>query len=138
MTASANFNVGTIGGGSFSTVNVDLHGANDAVVIPGDSTTFADVAPHGSTSGSFTVSDADWYPDGQTVAFVPHNPSLHGHLFGGTPVGTGMGGSAPFSWNYTADFGPGTLVAGQHDIWDIVIADQFGSVATHTLDFLLV
>jgi VCBS repeat-containing protein len=138
LTASANFNVGTIAGGAFSTVNVNLHGANDAVIIPGGSTTFANVALHGSTSGSFIYSDADWYPDGQTVDFVPHNPGTHGFIFGGTGVGTGIGGTAPVSWNYIADFGPGTLVAGQHDVWDVVVRDHFGAVATHTLDFFLV
>ena len=36
------------------------------------------------------------------------------------------------------DYGPGTLVAGQHDVWDVVVQDHFGAVATHTLDFHLV
>ena len=47
-----------------------------------------------------------------------------------------MGGGT--SWFYAADFGPGTLVAGQDDVWDIVVQDHYGSVATHTLDFHLV
>ena len=138
MTASANFSVGTPVGGAFTTVNVNLHGANDAVVIPGSNTTFANVALHGSTSGSFTFTDPDWGPDGHTVESVPHNPGAHGFIFGGLPVETGIGGSEQVSWFYTADFGPGTLVAGQHDVWDVVVQDHFGAVATHTLDFLLV
>jgi VCBS repeat-containing protein len=138
LTASANFNVGTIGGGAFTTVNVNLQGTNDAVIIPGSSTTFADVALHGSTSGGFTITDPDFGPDGHTVQFVPHDPATHGFIFGGTPVETGVGGSEPISWNYTADFGAGTLVAGQHDVWDVVVQDHFSASVTYTLDFHLV
>ena len=137
LTVGATFSIGTLAGGASSTVNVTLHGANDPVIIPGSTSTSATVALHGSTSGSFTVSDADWYPDGQTIDFVPHNASTHGHIFGGTGVSTGMGGSALLSWNYTANFGAGTLVAGQHDIWDVVVTDHFGASATYTLDFLI-
>ncbi|HWP15156.1 MAG TPA: Ig-like domain-containing protein, partial [Xanthobacteraceae bacterium] len=130
LTVGATFNIGATaggpgGGGSLSTVNVTLHGSNDVPVIQGSNTTFADVALHGSTSGSFTFTDPDWFPDGQTVDFVPHNSSSHGSMTGGT------------DWSYTADFGPGTLVAGQHDIWDAIVKDHFGSVATHTFDFHL-
>jgi hypothetical protein len=67
---------------------------------------------------------------------VPHNPSLHGFIFGGTPVEAGQGGSEPISWNYIA--GPDTLLAGQHDVWDVVVRDHYGSSVTHTLDFFLV
>jgi VCBS repeat-containing protein len=143
QTASATFNIGATpggpgGGGSLSTVNVNLYGSNDAVVIAGSNTTLVDVALHGRASGSFTITDPDWYPDSHNVIFVPHDPSTHGYIFGGTPVEAGVGGSEPISWNYTADFGPGTLIVGQHDIWDVVVQDQFGSSATHTLDFHLV
>jgi VCBS repeat-containing protein len=138
QTASANFSVGTIVGGAFTSVNINLLGANDAPVIPGSNTTFADVALHGSTSGGFTLTDPDFWPDGHSVVFVPHNPDSHGFIFGGTPVEAGVGGSEPITWNYTADFGPGTLVAGQHDVWDVVVQDHFGASVTHTLDFHLV
>ena len=119
-------------------VNVTLHGENDAPVIQGSNTTIANVALFGSTSGSFTFDDPDWYPDGHIVGFVPHNPDSHGFIFGGTPVETGVGGSEQVTWNYKTDFGPGTPVVGQHDVWDVVVQDHFGASATHTLDFLLV
>jgi len=138
LTVGARFDVGTIVGGASSTVNVTVHGANDPVAIPGSNTASAVVALHGSTAGSFTISDPDWQPDGHSVDFVPHNAATHGVMFGGPPVETGVGGSEPISWNYIADFGPGTLVAGQHDIWDVVVHDQFGAAATYTLDFHLV
>lgn len=132
LTAGAIFNIGAIpggpgGGGSLSTVNVTLHGSNDAPVIQGSTTTFADVALNHSTSGSITATDPDGFPDGQFVVFVPHNSAVHGAITGQT------------IWNYTAtDFGTGTLVAGQHDVWDMVVHDQFGATATHALDFHIV
>jgi VCBS repeat-containing protein len=126
LTASANFSVGTLAGGAFTTVNINLQGANDAPVIAGPSTTFADVALHASTSGSFAFTDPDTFPDNQTVQFVPHDPNTHGFMTGGS------------DWTYIADFGSGTLVAGQHDVWDAVVQDHFGGVATHTFDFHLV
>lgn len=143
VTASANFNVGTGpggGGGTFSTVNVNLHGANDAPVIQGSNTTFVTVAmaDHNITSGSFIFTDPDWYPDGHIVEFVPHNPDAHGFIFGGTPVETGQGGSEQVTWNYSPDVGVGALLAGQHDVWDVVVQDHFGALATHMLDFHLV
>ena len=130
LTVGATFNIGATpggpgGGGSLSTVNVTLHGANDPVIITGDIPTFLNVALHGTVSGSFTATDADWYPDGQTVVFVPHNPTLHGSMGGGT------------SWFYGAEFGPDTQ-APHDDVWDIVVHDNFGSVVTHTLDFHLI
>ena len=132
LTAGAIFNIGAIpggpgGGGSLSTVNVTLHGSNDAPVIQGSTTTFADVALNHSTSGSITATDPDGFPDGQFVVFVPHNSAVHGAITGQT------------IWNYTAtDFGTGTLVAGQDDVWDIVVQDHYGSVAKYTLDFHIV
>ncbi|MGB9365992.1 MAG: Ig-like domain-containing protein [Xanthobacteraceae bacterium] len=143
QTASATFNIGATpggpgGGGSLSTVNVNLHGANDAVVIPGSQGAALSVALHGSTSGSFTTTDPDFYPDSHSVQFVAHNAGTHGFMFGGTPVETGVGANEPISWSYIADFGPGTLVAGQHDVWDVVVTDHSGSVATYTLDFHIV
>jgi hypothetical protein len=57
-------------------------------------------------------------------------------MFGGTPVEAGQGGSEPISWAYIA--GPDTLLAGQDDVWDVVVQDHYGSVAIHTFDFHLV
>ncbi|HEY6220891.1 MAG TPA: VCBS domain-containing protein, partial [Gemmatimonadaceae bacterium] len=138
LTVGARFDVGTIVGGASSTVNVTVHGANDTVAIQGSTSTALNVALHGSASGSFTITDPDWGPDGHSVDFVPHDATSHGFMFGGTPVEAGFGGSEPISWNYVADFGAGTLVAGQHDIWDVVVHDHFSSVATYTLDFHVV
>jgi VCBS repeat-containing protein len=138
LTVGARFDVGTIVGGASSTVNVTVHGANDPVAILGSNTASADVALHGGTFGSFTINDPDWQPDGHSVDFLPRNAGTHGFMFGGTPVETGVGGSEPISWNYIADGGAGTLTAGQHDVWDVVVHDHFGAVATYMLDFHLV
>jgi VCBS repeat-containing protein len=144
LTVGATFNIGATpggpgGGGSLSTVNVTLHGSNDAPVIQGSDTTHAQASvANGSASGSFTMTDPDWYPDGHSVDFVPHDPASHGFMFGGTPVETGVGGSEPISWFYVANPVVGTLIAGQHDVFDVVVHDHYGSSATHTVDILLV
>ena len=143
LMVGATFNIGATpggpgGGGSLSTVNVTLHGSNDAPIIQGSNTTFADVPLNGSMTDSFIFTDPDWYPDGHTITFVPHNLDTHGFIVGGTPVEAGMGGSEQVTWSYTANFGPGTLVAGQHDVWDVVVQDHYGASAIHTLDFHLV
>jgi VCBS repeat-containing protein len=139
LTVAARFDVGELAGGSSSIVNVTLHGANDAVASPGSDTTFRTVAAvGGSASGSFTITDPDWYPDGHSVDFVARNPGSHGFIFGGTPVEGGTGGSEPISWSYSVNPATGTLLPGQHDIFDVIVHDHYGSTVTHTLDFFLV
>jgi VCBS repeat-containing protein len=139
LTVAARFDVGELAGSSSSTVNVTLHGANDAVAIQDPQTTQAavSIANHGSASGSFTFTDPDWYPDGLTVDFVWHNPNAHGFVFGGTGVGSGVGEGGTVVWNYSANPATGTLQPGEHDVFDNVLHDHFGATATHTVDVLL-
>jgi VCBS repeat-containing protein len=137
----ANFSIGGLAGGASSAININLKGADDAPVIAGPATTFVTVdLTHSakSASGSFTVTDPDWFPDGLSTAFEWHDPANHGFVFGGTGVSTGQGGSGAVSWNYTADFGPGTLAPGQHDVFDVVVTDASGVTARHTVDVLLI
>jgi hypothetical protein len=95
-------------------------------------------ASGGSASGLLAFRDPDWHPDGHSVDFVPRDPDSHGFIFGGTNVETGRGEGGTVVWNYSTSFGTGTLMAGQHDIFDVILRDNSGATATHTLDFLLV
>jgi VCBS repeat-containing protein len=142
MTASANFNVGTGPGGSggtFSQVNVTLLGSNDAVTSPANNTTThvsVSLSGGSGTSGDFTFTDPDWHPDGHIVDFVPRNSS-HGSMVGGSSSDNPWGGDGSVHWIYFPGGGAGTLQPGDHDIFDIVVHDHYGSSITHTVDALI-
>jgi VCBS repeat-containing protein len=149
---TGSFIISEIGGSAMATLDFTLNGANDPVVIPGPTTTNVtyNVASHGTVSDSFVFNDPDWWPDGHSVEFVPHNPDHQispnglwvsqagGFIYGGTGVESGAGGDEPVVWNYTIFDQSIMSGGGQHDVWDVIVRDSFGSTATHTLDFLLV
>jgi VCBS repeat-containing protein len=136
LNVSATLSVGGLSGAALSTLNVTLRGSNDAPVIPGSNTTAVTLAmTENGTTGSFTFTDPDWWPDGHTVEFVPRNPDSHGFMNGGTNVETGSGGDGSITWFYTVN---PEITPRQHDVFDIILHDQYGGVATHTVDFLLV
>ena len=138
LTVGATFGVGTLGGGASSTVNVTVHGANDAVTSPADNTTTHVTVSldNGGATGDFTFADPDWYPDGHTVDFVARN-STHGTMSGGPSSNSPTGADGSVHWNYFPGGGSGTLLPGDHDIYDIVVRDHYGASITHTVDVLL-
>ena len=137
VTVGARFDVGGIAGGSSSIVNVILHGANDPVLIAGTPMAHADVTLGGGTIGSFTFSDADFFPDKHIIDIHPRDLDSHGFMQITNGSETGSGGSSTVEWSYSTNFATGTLAGGQHDIFDFVVRDDFGSVATYTVDILL-
>jgi hypothetical protein len=109
------------------TIDVTIAGQNDDPMLQTAVSAGQEMDEHHITlTATMAFSDVD-LTDTHTVTVA---------ALGGGIGYIGNGGTV--SWQYSSNFPAGTLSAPQHDVFDILVRDHGNSVATYTVDILLV